>query len=58
MIVKIVKFNRKGEEIIIDVVIHSELKTMLLLSDFDLKFDRIIGTILQKIKDFVKLGSG
>ena len=57
MIVKIIKFNREGEEIM-DVVFHSELETMLLLSDFDLQFDRIIDAILQKIKDFVKLGSG
>ena len=58
MIVKMVKFNREGEEIIMDVVFHSELETMLLLSDFDLQFDRMIDAILQKIKDFVKLGSG
>ena len=58
MIVKMIKFNREGEEIIMDVVFHSELETMLLLSDLDLHFDRMIDTILQKIKDFVKLGSG
>ena len=58
MIVKMVKFNREGEEIIMDVVFHSELETMLLLSDFDLQFDRMIDAILQTIKDFVKLGSG
>ena len=58
MIVKMVKFNRKVEEIIMDVVFYSELETMLLLSDFDLQFNRMNGAILQKIKDFVKLGSG
>ena len=58
MIVKMVKFNREDEEIIMDVVFHSELKTMLILSDFDLLFDRMIDAILQKVKDFVKLGSG
>ena len=52
MIVKIVKFSCEDEEIIMDVVFHSELETMLLLSDFDLQFDRMIDTILQKIKDF------
>ena len=58
MIVKMVKFNREGEEIIMDVVFHSELETMLLLLDFDLQFDRMIDAILQKIKDCVKLGGG
>ena len=58
MIVKMVKFNRQGEEIIMDVVFHCELETMLRLPDFDLQFDRMIDAILQKIKDFVKLGSG
>ena len=47
MVVKMVKFNHEGEEIIMDVVFHSELETMLLLSDFDLQFDRMIDTILQ-----------
>ena len=46
MIVKMVKFNREGEEIIKDVVFHSELETMLLLSDFDLQFDRMNEAIL------------
>ena len=31
---------------------------MLLLSDFDLQFDRIVDAIMQKVKYFVKLGSG
>ena len=45
MIVKMVKFNREGE-IIMDVIFHSELETMLFLSDFDLQFDRMIDAIL------------
>ena len=58
MIVKMIKYNREGEEVIMDVVFHSELETMLLQTDFDLQFDRMFDAILQKIKDFVKLGSG
>ena len=58
MIVKMIKYNREGEEVVMDVVFHSELETMLLLSDFDVQFDRMVDAILQKIKDFVKLGSG
>ena len=58
MIVKMNKYNCEGEEVIMDQVFHSESKTMLLLSDFDLQFDRMIDTILQKIKDFAKLGCG
>ena len=57
MIVKMIKYNREGEEVVMDVVFHSELETMLLLSDFDVQFDRMVDVILQKIKDFVKLGS-
>ena len=41
-----------------DVVFHSELETMLLQSDFNLQFDKMVDAILQKLKDFVKLGSG
>ena len=58
MIIKMIKYNREGEEVVMDVVFHSELETMLLLSDFDFQFDRMVDAILQKIKDFVKLGSG
>ena len=58
MIFKMIKYNLKGEEIVMDVVFHSELETIFLLSDFDLQFDRMVGVILQKIKDFVKLESG
>ena len=35
IIVKMIKYNREGEEVVMDVVFHSELETMLLLSDFD-----------------------
>ena len=46
MIAKMNKYNCEGEEVIMDQVFHSESKTMLLLSDFDLQFDRMIDTIL------------
>ena len=35
MIFKMIKYNREGEEVIVDVVFHSELETLLLLLDFD-----------------------
>ena len=51
MIVQMAKYNREGEEVFTDVVFHSELETLLLLSDFDLQCD----AISQKIKDFYQV---
>ena len=50
MTVKMVKYSREGEEVIMDVVFNSELETMLLLSNFDLQFDKMIDAILQKTR--------
>ena len=55
-IVKMDKYNREGEEVVMDVVFHSELETMLLLSDFGLQFDKMVDIILQK-KGFHQVGN-
>ena len=39
MIVKMVKYNREGEVVVMDLVFHNELETMFLLSYFDLQFE-------------------
>ena len=57
MVIKMVKYNCKCEEVVMGKIFHSELETVFLLSNFYLQFDRIFDAILQKIKDFIKLGS-
>ena len=46
MIVKMIKYNREGEEVIMGVIFQSELETMLLLSHFDFLFDKTVDAIL------------
>ena len=51
-----VKYNREGEEVVMNVLFHSELENMLRLLNFDLQIDRMVNAILQKNKGFYQVG--
>ena len=56
--VKMIKYDRNGEEITADVVFRGETEILLTSQDIDDQYDKQIDLIMRLLRDWVKDGSG